>query len=99
MKTRALVLAVLTTIAFLDVSVRTQQSPAPASPFVPNEVVIAFEPWASDATKSLARSVVRAGLKRTLRAGLDGQLEVASLPDGMPVEAAAAALSRAAGVQ
>jgi subtilisin family serine protease len=99
MKTRALVLTVLTSIAFMDVSVRTQQSPAPASPFVANEVVIAFEPWASDATKALARSVVRGGLKRALRGGPDGQLEVASLPDGMPVVAAAAALSRVAGVQ
>jgi hypothetical protein len=90
---------VLTAVAILDVSVHTQQSPVPASPFVANEVIIAFEPWASDATKSLARSRVRTGLTRALRAGPDGQLEVASLPDGMPVEAAAAALSRVAGVQ
>ena len=99
MKIRTLVLTVLAAIAFLDVSVRTQQGPAPANAFVPNEVIIAFEPWASDATRSLARSAVRAGLKQELRAGLDGQVEVASLPAGTSVQAEAAALSQQAGVQ
>src|SRR5215510_3028094 len=99
MNTRLLTLTVLAALAIQGASVHTQQAPASSTAVVPGEVVIAYEAWASTATKGRARGQVRAALKRALRAGQDGQLEVATLPPGLSVQAAINALSGVAGVQ
>jgi subtilisin family serine protease len=71
-------------------SVRT----TPAGSFIEDEVLIQFRAGASEADKADARGWVNGRRKKLLRRDNQGELEVATVPSGIPVENAIALLSR-----
>jgi len=68
-------------------SVAGQAEPIPASArFVPDEVVIQYQPRVAEATKASARSRANARQKEQIRSSAtEGDLELASLPPGLAV--------------
>jgi subtilisin family serine protease len=76
-----------------------QPQPAPGRPFRAGELLVAFEPWTSDALRAAIRARLGAGQLRAIRNALDGRIELTRLPAGVSVEAAIAALANVAGVQ
>lgn len=69
-------------------NVNTQNAPAGGARFVPGELLIEFQPWASEATKATARQVVGAVLASRIRNAAEGQLERVRLISGIDVAAA-----------
>jgi subtilisin family serine protease len=66
----------------------TQNAPAAAARFLPDELLIEFQPWASEATKASARQLVGAALASRVRNASEGQLERVRLLSGIDVAAA-----------
>jgi len=100
MRPRLVLTAVLALIVIHSATVGSQQQqPAPRRPFRAGELLVAFEPWTSDATRAAIRARLGAGQLRAIRNALDGRLELTRLPAGVSVEAALAALANIAGVQ
>jgi thermitase len=100
MRARLLLSAIFALLVIHGANVGSQQpQPAPGRPFRAGELLVAFEPWTSDAMRAAIRARLGAGQLRTIRDALDGRLELTRLPAGLSVEAAAAALASVAGVQ
>jgi thermitase len=100
MRARFVSSAILALIVIHGATVGSQQSqPASGRPFRAGELLVAFEPWTSDAMRTAIRARLGAGQLRAIRNALDGRIELTRLPAGLTVEAAVAALANVAGVQ
>jgi thermitase len=100
MRVRLVLSAILALIVMHGATVGSQQpQPNPGRPFRAGELLVAFEPWTSDAMRATIRARLGAGRLRAIRDALDGRIELTRLPAGLSVEAAAAALANMAGVR
>src|SRR5919198_31195 len=98
-----LILAIVGLLAFAVLGTSPSPVPAaaqvppsaPGAPFAPDEVIIQFRPGVSDADKAAARSRANATRKELIAAaggGGRGELELAGVPPGLAVAAAARSL-------